>query len=670
MPISQRILPRTLAWPVAPALGWAVHSALVLPVFLLIGFSKVTVLGVALLSLVVAIAAIRRSEHRDADAPEPHVATWAYAGAALLAVGVAIAIVPKAADDGVILAAPIFDHAKVAIIDEMTRLGVPPGNPFFGEASPSTRLAYYYLWHFSAAELALATGASGWEADIASTWIAAFSSLALMMGLATWLSGRASAALWVLLLAATASARTVLSAAFGFENVSSVLLPQTGFAGWLFQAAWVPQHIASASCVVLAILLISRLMQQPSGLLIVTLALVVGAGFESSTWIGGVTFLLAASSVSVVLLVPAKTDQRLSFLLNASAAAVLAAFLTAPFVYDQIIATAMRDGGPPIAVMHYRVLGPAFPEGVGRILDLPAYWLVLLVVEFPAIYVTGLIALTSALTSRALDCERQRVATTFAVLAGVSLAVGWLLVSTLADNNDLGWRAILPAAMVLIIFATIGLSGWIAARAHVAAVAAVCALAVGGIEGGALVYGNAVGRPSASAKTFAATPAMWAEVRRHSAPDERITNNPLFLQDMTPWPVNISWALLADRRSCFAGRELTLPYTPLPRAQREEINARFIRVFQGGGTPDDLRALSLRDGCRLIVVTAEDAIWNHDPFAASQFYAPVATTADRWRIYRARDRLETERNVLAGEHSGKQAGHQIPLYQLKPRSAQ
>ena len=377
-------------------------------------------------------------------------------------------------------AAPIFDHAKVAIIDEMTRLGVPPGNPFFGEASQFTRLAYYYLWHFSAAELALATGASGWEADIASTWIAAFSSLALMMGLATWLSGRASAALWVLLLAATASARTVVSAAFGFESVSSVLHAPTGFAGWLFQAAWVPQHIASASCVVLAILLIGRLMQQPSGLLIVTLALVVAAGFESSTWIGGVTFLLAASSVSVVLLVPAKTDQRLSFLLNASAAAVLAAFLTAPFVYDQIIATAMRDGGPPIAVMHYRVLGPAFPEGVGRVLDLPAYWLVLLVVEFPAIYVTGLIALTSALTSRALDCERQRVATTFAVLAGVSLAVGWLLVSTLADNNDLGWRAILPAAMVLIIFAAIGLSGWIAARAHVAAVAAVCALAAGG----------------------------------------------------------------------------------------------------------------------------------------------------------------------------------------------
>jgi hypothetical protein len=158
LPISQRILPRTLAWPAAPALGWAVHSALVLPIFLLIGFSKITVLGAALLSLVLAIGTIRRSEQRDAAPPDAHAATCACVGAALLAVGVAVAIVPKAAGDGVILAAPIFDHAKVAIIDEMTRLGVPPGDPFFGEASPFTRLAYYYLWHFSAAELALSIG--------------------------------------------------------------------------------------------------------------------------------------------------------------------------------------------------------------------------------------------------------------------------------------------------------------------------------------------------------------------------------------------------------------------------------------------------------------------------------------------------------------------------------
>ena len=37
----------------------------------------------------------------------------------------------------------------------MTRQGLPPVNPVFGEFGTTGRLAYYYLWHFSAAELAL-----------------------------------------------------------------------------------------------------------------------------------------------------------------------------------------------------------------------------------------------------------------------------------------------------------------------------------------------------------------------------------------------------------------------------------------------------------------------------------------------------------------------------------
>ena len=67
----------------------------------------------------------------------------------------AVAILPKFSGDAVQLADPIFDHAKIAIIDAMARLGLPPVNPVFGEIGAPDRLAYYYLWHFSAAEIAL-----------------------------------------------------------------------------------------------------------------------------------------------------------------------------------------------------------------------------------------------------------------------------------------------------------------------------------------------------------------------------------------------------------------------------------------------------------------------------------------------------------------------------------
>ena len=38
--ITRRLLPASLALPMAPTVGWAVHSALVFPLFCAIGFSQ------------------------------------------------------------------------------------------------------------------------------------------------------------------------------------------------------------------------------------------------------------------------------------------------------------------------------------------------------------------------------------------------------------------------------------------------------------------------------------------------------------------------------------------------------------------------------------------------------------------------------------------------------
>jgi hypothetical protein len=101
------------------------------------------------------------------------------------------------------------------------------------------------------------------------------------------------------------------------------------------------------------------------------------------------------------------------------------------------------------------------------------------------------------------------------------------------------------------------------------------------------------------------------------------------------WPVNISWALLADRRSCFAGTDLALPYVALPPAEIRRLQALFERVFAGAGTPDEIRLLALRYDCRVIVVTAGDGAWQQDEFAASPFYRLAEETPGKWRIYRA-----------------------------------
>ena len=230
------------------------------------------------------------------------VRPWWFIAAGVIALAPALALLPKYSERGVHLAAPIFDHAKIAIIDAMARQGLPPVNPVFGAAGAAGRLAYYYLWHFSAAELALPLHISGWEADIGLTWFTAFASLLLMMALAVWLSRRAGAAILVVALAASASLREVLSIAFGNYELEPFLQSPTGLAGWLFQSAWVPQHLMSASCVIVAMLLLVHYAQRQNLGYVPTLALVVAAGFESSAFVGGITFAIAAIVSAPLLL--------------------------------------------------------------------------------------------------------------------------------------------------------------------------------------------------------------------------------------------------------------------------------------------------------------------------------------------------------------------------------
>jgi hypothetical protein len=90
---------------------------------------------------------------------------------------------------------------------------------------------------------------------------------------------------------------------------------------------------------------------------------------------------------------------------------------------------------------------------------------------------------------------------------------------------------------------------------------------------------------------------------------------------------------LSNRRSCFAGHELSLPFIPLPRPQLRAIDAQFTRVFSGEGWPEDMRDLTTRYGCKVAVVTALDGAWTRDPFATSEHWRLVEQSAKGWRIY-------------------------------------
>ena len=628
--IARHLLPRVLALGTAPVIGWAVFSAASLPILSLIGFSTLMVICLAALGLVLAGIGLRRPLATSGSPTDPKWLAAAAIAAAILALAPALALIPKYSDGGVHLAAPIFDHSKIAIIDAMTRQGLPPVNPVFAEANAAGRLVYYYLWHFSAAELALPLHISGWEADIGLTWFTAFASLTLMMALAVWLSRRAGAAILVVALAASASLREALSFFFGNYELEPFLQHPNGFAGWLFQSAWVPQHLMAASGAIASMLLLAHYAQRPKFIYILTLALVIAASFESSAFVGGVTFAIAALVAAPLLLSAIEEKRRATAILGLALAGALALGLAAPFIRDQFAFIASR--GSAIGIHPFEVLGEMFPQTLRRILDLPAYWLILLPLEFPASFIAGVIAVVAMLGTR-VSIPEWTAARVLGVLAAAGLAISWLMVSRLGENNDLALRAILPAAMILIAFAA---AGTLAAPQR-GLRAAIAAFALGGLmlslpDSAMMIYDNWRGSAAADEAAFAQTPELWTAVRRHAPAGARVANNPLFLQDLTPWPANISWALLADRSSCFAGRELAIPFAALS-PERRDINDQFIRVFAGQGMPADVGEFASKYGCDVVVVVPQDGAWTNDPFAASADYRLAEIRDTRWRIY-------------------------------------
>ena len=105
-----------------------------------------------------------------------------------------------------------------------------------------------------------------------------------------------------------------------------------------------------------------------------------------------------------------------------------------------------------IGIDHFAVLGDMVPQPWRRVLDLPAYWLILLPLEFPASFIAGVLALVAMWGLRGSGPEQTTVKV-LAVLTAAGLAISWLLVSRVGENNDLALRAILPAAMILIVAA-------------------------------------------------------------------------------------------------------------------------------------------------------------------------------------------------------------------------
>lgn len=238
------------------------------------------------------------------------------------------------------------------------------------------------------------------------------------------------------------------------------------------------------------------------------------------------------------MLISLPRDRRMVVLQRCGIGAVVALALIFPLLRDQYAASVARGVGLPIAYSPFEVLGPAVPEHLRKIFDLPGYWLLQLPIDLPGIFLVGMLSIWQA-------CGRNRWQTAtmelrlFAVIAGAGLIAPWLFESTIA-NNDFGWRTLLPAVMALTVFGASWLSKqtWREPMPWLMMIP----LSFGLFGGGIYLNENAHGTPSSDGRDFLNSTEMWEAVRAHSSPTDRVANNPDYLGAVTRWPVNLSWA--------------------------------------------------------------------------------------------------------------------------------
>ena len=558
------------------------------------------------------------------------IPAWAFAAAAVLVLAPAVAILPKFSGAAVQLADPIFDHSKIAIVDAMARLGLPPINPVFGELGAPGHVAYYYLSAFQRRR----AGAGARRQRLGSRYR---TDVVYRLRVAEPDDGSCRLAQQPRRRGDLGRRPRRRRVAVGDARLdrrrprSDAVAVAAGRNGRLVvQATWVPQHLMAASCAVTAMLLVSRFAQRQSLALLLVLVLVVVAGFESSSFVGGVTFAIAALVATPILFAGTEPTQRRRFAIGSAVAAALAVCLAMPFVLNQLAALRLRGGGSAtLSTLTACSVRPSPTRSAACSISRPIG--------------------SSCCRSNCrppLSPARSRSPWRYAALCRTRKGSPWPALACLTGTG-------------LLVSSAFGQHAWRKQRSraprHHPRRNGIDRCRGGGIFSCALPRrdrrdgagrapaqpaghrchdrSNIAGEPRPGGQILAQTPELWNAVRRYAPPDARVANNPQFLRDVTPWPVNISWALLANRSSCFAGREMALAFAPLPPPRREAIDAQFIRVFAGEGTAADVNDMAKQYGCEVVVVVPQDKAWTHDPFAASPDYRSAENRDGRWRIY-------------------------------------
>ncbi|HDN25584.1 MAG TPA: hypothetical protein ENG03_00510 [Thioploca sp.] len=643
---------------VAPALGLCTYGPFSLTFTALFGYSTLTLIVAWLLFQAAILLWLRQlqsstSAENFCNLSNKH-SFFLLIGAAAWSIIPTMNIFPALYKGGLFVNDPIFDHAKVAIIDAIAREGLLPINPYYAPDGETIPVIYYYTWHFLASQLKLLAGVTGWQAEVAFNWFTGFATIAFLCAIAIRLTNKAVAGALLLLFALAGPPADLLPFLLGPRWQDWVGYPPVHSLEVLWiQMSWVPQHVFSALAVVVLIFLVTRVLiserLQPNYAVIAGLS--AAAAFGASAWVGGIglAFVLPALVV-MALFLRLPRHHYINALKTALLALLVCVMFALPLLISQASGPSLTQSQLPFGLGLYTAT-PLFNKEPywGYLAHIVLFWLQFLPLNLGIVFVLG----SLAILTRSSTVPEER---TFQALS-IGGTFGFLLVVQFLQstfwNNTFGWRAVLVPVMLLLVFSAVALtelsscneaaiSKW--RKSAVRWRQAVLPLAMVGLTIGILgsarlwQFPDPTYRPPdtntlAQHQGFLRHWQAWKKVREYAGPTERVQANPDGYTTLTPWPATLPYALFADRATAYANPEYATVFAyRYDQVKRDQQYKLIQNVFSAQPTEQAIRTVRDTLKVKVLLVDKFDAVWHSEAIERSGLYDLVYTHPD-FKIY-------------------------------------
>jgi hypothetical protein len=373
---------------------------------------------------------------------------------------------------------------RVAFTDSVLRTGVPPANPLYfpGHSQP---MRYYYFWYVVCAMVARIGHVTARQAFIASSAWAGFGMAAVLALYVRHFLGAVEGVrrqTWIAIALLAVTGADLLPA------IGNIFLQTTlngdmewwsndQISSWADSLLWVPHHVGSLLCCLVAFLLL-WMGRSAAGKghrvgMIAVAAAAVASSFGLSIYVGfGFALLMLAWVARLIVIRP----RSLTLALQVMAAGILGVLLLTPFLTELLSASSSSDSSGHTGASHLfafsvrRLIDPALLTGLPVFASWNSAHPVLLDQAARLLLLLPGLALELGFYGAVLwfyGRHRKRYPAdgpqrTALYLAGCGLLLALFVRSTIIGNNDFGYRvAMLPQFFMLVLAADLLGSWWI-----------------------------------------------------------------------------------------------------------------------------------------------------------------------------------------------------------------